>query len=191
MRKEMELFVGSVIHEDRSVMDLLNANYTFVNERLAKHYGMPNIYGSNFRRVELTPAFDMRRGLLGKGAIETMTAYPQRTRPTGSRQEDHADVPRRRAADAAARTYRSCRRCRMMLMATPNPPCASRWRCTARMSPARRCHKIMDPIGFSMENFDAIGRWRTTDEGKPIDPSGKLVDGTQARRRGRACAPLC
>ena len=70
MRKETELFVGSIVHEDRPVTDLLDANYTFLNERLAKHYGIPNVYGSNFRRVELTPEFDMRRGLLGKGALE-------------------------------------------------------------------------------------------------------------------------
>ncbi len=82
MRKEMDLFVGSIVHENRSVIDLLNANYTFLNERLAKHYGMANIYGSNFRRVELTPEFDMRRGLLGKGAIETITGYAAAARPT-------------------------------------------------------------------------------------------------------------
>ncbi len=82
MRKETELFVGSVVHEDRSVMDLINGNYTFLNERLAKHYGIPNVYGSNFRRVELPAEFDMRRGLLGQGSMETVSAYPNRTSPT-------------------------------------------------------------------------------------------------------------
>ena len=83
MRKETELFFGSIVHEDRSVIDLLNANFTFVNERLAKHYGMPNIYGSNFRRVELPPEFDMRRGLLGQASFETISSQPQRTSPVG------------------------------------------------------------------------------------------------------------
>ena len=82
MRKETELFVSSVVHEDRSVIDLLDANYTFLNERLAKHYGIPGVYGSDFRRVELTPEFDMRRGLLGKASTETLSSYPQRTTPT-------------------------------------------------------------------------------------------------------------
>src|SRR5260370_958440 len=83
MRKETELFFGSIVHEDRSLIDLLNANYTFLNERLAKHYGIPNIYGSNFRRVELAPEFDMRRGLLGQASLQTTSSQPQRTSPVG------------------------------------------------------------------------------------------------------------
>ena len=178
MRKEMELFVGSVVHEDRNVIDLLNGNYTYVNERLAKHYGIPNIYGSNFRRIELTPAFDMRRGLLGKGSIETVTAYPQRTSPTvrGERimqiflgvdpPSPPPNVPAltENASDAHGSAKPSVRQ--QMEMHRKVEPCAT-------------CHKIMDPIGFSLENFDAIGQWRTTDDGNPIDSSGKLVDGTQ------------
>jgi mono/diheme cytochrome c family protein len=175
MRKEMELFVGSIIHEDHSVMDLLTANYTFVNERLANHYGMPNIYGSNFRRVDLTQQFDMRRGLLGKGAIETITGYAA-ARPTVRGKmimqmflgveppSPPPGVPQLKVSDdvhAAKPTMRE-----QMEMHRKNEPCAS-------------CHKIMDPIGLSMENFDAIGRWRTMDEGKPIDPAGQLVDGTK------------
>lgn len=177
MRREMELFVGSVVHEDRSVIDLLNGNYTYVNERLAKHYGIPNIYGSNFRRIELTPEFDMRRGLLGKGSVETVTAYPQRTSPTvrGERimqmflgvdpPSPPPNVPplAENAADAHGNAKPSVRQ--QMEMHRKNEPCAT-------------CHKIMDPIGFSMENFDAIGQWRTMDDGNPIDSSGKLVDGS-------------
>jgi hypothetical protein len=176
MRKEMELFVGSIVHEDRSVIDLLNGNYTYVNERLARHYGMPNVYGSNFRRVELTPEFAMRRGLLGKGSIETVTAYPQRTSPTvrGERVMQmflgvdppppppgvNIDIKTGGDSHAATPTMRQ-----QMEMHRKVEPCAT-------------CHKIMDPIGFSLENFDAIGGWRTTDEGQPIDARGKLVDGT-------------
>jgi mono/diheme cytochrome c family protein len=178
MRKEMELFVGSVVHDDRSVIDLLNGNYTYVNERLAKHYGIPNIYGSNFRRIDLTPEFDMRRGLLGKGSVETVTAYPQRTSPTvrGERimqmflgvdpPSPPPNVPAlvENAADAHGNAKPSVRQ--QMEMHRKVEPCAT-------------CHKIMDPIGFSLENFDAIGQWRTMDDGNPIDSSGRLVDGTQ------------
>ena len=82
MRKETELFVGSIVHEDRSVIDLLNGNYTFLNERLAKHYGIPNVYGSNFRRVELPAEFDMRRGLLGQGSSRPSPRIRNRTSPT-------------------------------------------------------------------------------------------------------------
>ena len=84
MRKETEMFVNSVVQEDRPVTDLLDANYTFLNERLAKHYGIPNIYGSNFRRVELPPEFDMRRGLLGKGSFLTISSDPNRTSPVAA-----------------------------------------------------------------------------------------------------------
>jgi hypothetical protein len=177
LRKETELFVGSIIHEDHSVLDLLDANYTFLNERLAQHYGIPNVYGSNFRRVELPPQFDMRRGLLGKGAIEAVSAYPNRTSPTVRGKEmmqiflgveppspppnvPPLKEPTEGAVHAAKPTIRQ-----QIEMHRKNEPCAS-------------CHKIMDPIGLSLENFDAIGRWRTVDDGNPIDASGQLVDGT-------------
>lgn len=175
MRREMELFVGSIVHEDHSVMDLLNGNYTYVNERLALHYGMPNIYGSNFRKVELTPEFDMRRGLLGKGLFETVSGY----------------------ADARA-TIRGKMVMQMFLgVEPPSPPPgvpklpvstdAHGPRPTMRqqmerhrkVEPCASCHKIMDPIGLSLENFDAIGHWRATDDGQPIDANGQLVDGTE------------
>jgi hypothetical protein len=180
MRKETELFFGSVVHEDRSVIDLLDANYTYLNERLARHYGIPNVYGSNFRRVQLTPEFDMRRGLLGKASTETVTAYPNRTAPT----------------------IRGKAILGMFLgVQPPNPPpnvpqlveSASATNVHGGKKPTLRqqmeahrvradcvaCHKIMDPVGFSLENFDAIGAWRTQVDGTAIDASGQLVDGTK------------
>ncbi len=178
MRKETELFVGSVVHEDRSVIDLLNANYTFLNERLAKHYGIQGVYGSDFRRVEFTPEFDVRRGLLGKAAIETISSYPQRTTPTVrgkdimqiflgvSPPDPPPNVPTLKDQGSAVHGGLKPTMRQQMEMHRKNPPCST-------------CHKIMDPIGFSMENFDAVGTWRTTDNGSPIDPSGVLVDGSK------------
>jgi mono/diheme cytochrome c family protein len=178
MAKELELFVGTVIHEDRPVTDLLSANYTFVNERLAKHYGIPNVYGSAFRRIDLAPEFDMRRGLLGKGLIETVTAYPNRTAPTVRGKmvmqlflgvEPPAPPPNVPALKESASDVHGGARPTMrqqMEMHRAVEPCAS-------------CHKIMDPIGFSLENFDAVGAWRTTDDGSPVNPAGVLVDGSK------------
>lgn len=178
MRKETELFFGSVVHEDRSVLDLLDANYTFLNERLAKHYGMPNIYGSNFRRVELPAEFDMRRGLLGKASFETISSQPQRTSPVGRGKTimqvflgvSPPDPPPtvvvelKPTEDTHGAGQPSMRQ--QMEMHRKVEPCAS-------------CHKIMDPIGFSMENFDAIGQWRTIDGNSPVDATGVLVDGSK------------
>jgi Protein of unknown function (DUF1592)/Protein of unknown function (DUF1588)/Protein of unknown function (DUF1587)/Protein of unknown function (DUF1585)/Protein of unknown function (DUF1595)/Planctomycete cytochrome C/Cytochrome C oxidase, cbb3-type, subunit III len=178
MRKEAELFVGNVVHEDRSVIDLLNGNYTFLNERLAKHYGIPGVYGSNFRRVELPPEFDMRRGLLGKGAIQTIGAgAPDRTSPTKrgkammqiflgvSPPDPPPNIPEIKAGDATHSLTKPTMR-QQIEMHRKNEPCAT-------------CHKIMDPIGLALENFDAIGKWRVTDDGSPIDVAGMLVDGTK------------
>ncbi|HEY1757300.1 MAG TPA: DUF1592 domain-containing protein [Bryobacteraceae bacterium] len=178
MRKETELFVGSVVHEDRSVLDLLDGNYTFLNERLAKHYGISGVYGSNFRRVDLTPEFDYRRGLLGKGAIETVSAYPNRTTPTVRGKDmmlfflgigppdppPNINFPTFEASATHSLTKPTMRE--QIEMHRAHEPCAT-------------CHKIMDPIGLALENFDAIGKWRVTDDGTPIDPSGTLVDGTK------------
>ena len=178
MRKETEMFVGAVVREDRSVLDLLDASYTFVDERLAKHYGIPNIYGSNFRRIELPPELDVRRGLLGKASLETISSQPQRTSPVGrgktimqiflgvSPPDPPPNVP---ALKEEGNTVHGGARPTMrqqMEMHRKVEPCAS-------------CHKIMDPIGFSMENFDAVGKWRTTDDGNAIDASGILVDGSK------------
>jgi mono/diheme cytochrome c family protein len=176
--REIELFVESVVREDRSVIDLLTANYTFVDERLAKHYGIPNVYGSRFRRVELGPEQDMRRGLLGKGGLLTATSQPTRTSPVIRGQwflvtllgvtppAPPANVPPIPAKEEnAAGNVRELPMRQKMEQHRANPVCAS-------------CHKIMDPIGFALENFDAVGAWRTEDEGIAIDPSGVLVDGT-------------
>ena len=178
MRKETELFVGSIVHEDRSVIELLDGNYTFVNERLAKHYGMLNIYGSDFRRVELPPEFDMRRGLLGQASLETISSYPQRTTPTVrgkammqiflgvSPPDPPPNVPQLKDQGAPVHGGAKPTMRQQIEMHRKNAPCST-------------CHKIMDPIGFALENFDAIGQWRTTDNGSPIDASGFLVDGSK------------
>jgi hypothetical protein len=177
MRTEVEMFVASVIQEDRPVTDLLDANYTFLNERLAKQYGIPGIYGSNFRRVTLAPEFDMRRGLLGKGSFLTISSNPDRTSPVHRGKftlqiflgvEPPApppNVPDLPKQDAAVRGAPRPTMRQQMELHRKNEPCAS-------------CHKIMDPIGLTLENFDGTGQWRTADDGSPIDPSGKLVDGT-------------
>jgi cytochrome c551/c552 len=178
MRKETELFVGSVVHEDRSLTDLLDAKYTFLNERLAKHYGIPGVYGSNFRRVELTPEFDVRRGLLGQASIETISSYPQRTTPTVrgkammkiflgvSPPDPPPNIPALKDQGAAVHGGAKPTARQQLEIHRKNPPCST-------------CHKIMDPIGLSMENFDAVGAWRTAENGTPIDASGMLVDGSK------------
>ncbi len=175
-RREAELFFGSIVHEDRNVIDLLTADHTFVNERLARHYGIPNVYGSQFRRVTLGPGLDARRGLLGKGAILTVSAQPNRTSLVGRGRWILANIlgtqppsPPPFAVpplDATGESGKVLTLRQQMEKHRAVEPCAS-------------CHKIMDPIGLSMENFDAIGTWRTEEEGSPIDASGMLVDGTR------------
>jgi hypothetical protein len=178
MRTETEMFVNSVVQEDRPVTDLLDANYTFLNERLAEHYGIPNIYGSNFRRVTLAPEFDMRRGLIGKGSFLTISSVPNRTSPVGRGKftlqmflgvEPPApppNVPDLPKQESAIRGGLKPTMRQQMELHRKNEPCAS-------------CHKIMDPIGLVLENFDGIGQYRTLDDGSPINPSGQLVDGTK------------
>jgi hypothetical protein len=155
------------------VLDLLNANYTFINERLAHHYGIPNIYGTDFRRVTLTD--DRRRGLLGQASILTITSYATRTSPVQRGKwiltnligmppdPPPPGVPELKAhADAGKVTSLRER----MEEHRKNPACAG-------------CHKVMDPIGFSLENFDAVGQWRTADEGAKIDPAGVMFNGAK------------
>jgi hypothetical protein len=172
-RRETQLLFDNILREDRSVLDLLTADFTFVNERLAKHYGMPNVYGSHFRRVPVIA--DERRGLLGHGSILTITSHPTRTSPVvrGKWILDNLlgappppappNVPplKENGEGAPSRTMRE-----QMVEHRSSPACAS-------------CHRVMDPIGFSLENFDAVGAWRTRDAGAAIDSSGELYDGTR------------
>ncbi len=176
---ETELFFGSIVREDRSILDLLTANYTFVNERLAKQYGIPNIYGSQFREVTLPADLDMRRGLLGKGALLTETSNAARTSPVTrgkwflqtflgvSPPDPPPNVPalKEQPVDSTGNAKPPTMRQTMEAHRT-NPVCAS-------------CHKIFEPIGLALENFDAVGGWRTEDGDSPIDASGVLVDGTK------------
>ena len=172
-QRETELLFESVMREDRSVVDLLRADYTFVNERLARHYGIPNVYGSQFRRVPVTD--DARKGLLGHGSLLTLTSHATRTSPVlrGKFVLENIlgtpppppppDVPTLKENEKGQKpkTVRE-----QMAEHRANPTCAS-------------CHKIMDPIGFALDNFDAVGAWRTEDAGAPIDASGELTDGTR------------
>jgi len=173
MKRETELFIDSIMREDKSVMDLLSANYTILNERLARHYGIPGIYGTDFRRVTLKE--DARRGLLGQASILTVTSYPTRTSPVQRGKWILTNVlgipPNPPPPNIPALKERSdagkptTLRERMEEHRT-NPTCAG-------------CHRMMDPIGFSLENFDALGQWRTTDEGVKIDPSGTVFNGAK------------
>jgi hypothetical protein len=172
MNRETALFFDSIMREDRSVLELLTANYTFVNERLARHYGIPNVYGSHFRPVKLT---DRRRGgLLGHGSVLTVTSYPNRTSVVmrgrwllanllgAPPPPPPLDVPALKEAGAEGQP--KSLRDRMELH-RKNPACAS-------------CHQRMDPLGFSLENFDALGKWRTEADGVLVDPDASLPDGT-------------
>ena len=173
LRRETELFFESIVREDRSALDLLTADYTFVNERLAKHYGMPGIYGSHFRRIALPPD-SPRGGLLGHGSILAVTGYATRTSPVVRGKwvlenllgtpppPPPPNVPP--LSEEKSDAVLSMRE--RMVEHRRNPVCAS-------------CHALMDPVGLSLENFDAIGRWRTLTDGfAPIDASGSLPDGT-------------
>ena len=173
MKQETDLFLESIMREDHSVLDLLTADYTFLNERLARHYGIPNIYGTDFRRVTLTD--ERRRGLLGQASILTVTSLPTRTSPVQRGKwiltnvlglpptppppnipplKEHSDPAKPTSLRERLEEHRA------------SPTCAG-------------CHKVMDPIGFSLENFDAVGQWRTTDEGSKIDPTGTLFNGAK------------
>ncbi|HKQ40421.1 MAG TPA: DUF1592 domain-containing protein [Verrucomicrobiae bacterium] len=170
-REETEMFFESVLHEDRSVLDLLKTDYTFLNERLAKHYGIPHVYGDRFRRVSTAGE---RGGLLRNGSVLAVTSYATRTSP----------VIRGKWVLAN-------------LLGTPPPPplpnvpALKDNTITANLSVRERlaehranaacatCHDVMDPVGFALENYDAVGRWRSSEEGKPVDCSGGLPDGSK------------
>ncbi len=173
-RRETEMLFSTIVRDDRSILDLLNADYTFVDERLARHYGIPNIHGSYFRRIPLD-ANSPRRGLLGQGSMLTVTSVATRTSPVSRGKwilenilGTPAPVPppgvetnlEKDPAEVKVTTLRQ-----RLEAHRSNPVCAS-------------CHKIMDPIGFSLENFDLVGTWRERDGRSPVDTSGQLVDGT-------------
>jgi hypothetical protein len=174
LKKETELFFGSIVRENRSALDLLRADYTFVNERVARLYDLPNIKGNHFRRVQL-PADSPRRGLLGHGSILTVTSYPDRTSPVVRGKwilenllgvpppPPPPDVPKLEETSDAGGTLTLRAR---LTAHRENPSCAS-------------CHSLMDPLGFALENFNAVGVWRTLDDtGGAVDASGTLPDGT-------------
>ena len=172
--RELDLFIGSIIDEDRTVTDLLSADHTFVNEKLALHYGIPNVRGDRFRRVTLTDP--NRFGLLGKGGVLMVTSYPNRTAPVlrgawilerilgtpPAAPPPDVEAFKENVEGEKALTVRE-----RMEVHRENPSCKS-------------CHVVMDPLGFALENFDAIGAWRATDRysGTAIDAAGQLVDGT-------------
>jgi hypothetical protein len=179
MRHEVELLFDNIVREDRPITELLTADYTFVNERLAKHYGIPNIYGSQFRRVTLGPDMDVRKGLTGKGAFLVTSAKPDRTSPVTrgkwimgnilgmSPPDPPPNVPPlpARVTDATGNSKEPTMR-EKMLSHRVRDDC-------------RQCHSMMDPIGFSLENFDAIAKWRLDDGGTPVDPVATTFDGTK------------
>ena len=172
MRRETEMFFDSIVHEDHSILDLLTANYTFVDETLAKHYGIPDILGTRFRRVEVTD--ERRKGLLGHGSVLTLTSVANRTSP----------VQRGKWV-------------MITLLGSPPPapppnvpplkeneenmkPQSVREKMEGhrKNEPCRSCHQLMDPLGLALENYDAVGQWRLKDAGSPVDANGKMYDGT-------------
>lgn len=175
MREETELFIESILREDRSITDLLGADYTFLNERLAKHYGIPNIYGSRFRRVSFADDPNRERGgLLRQGSVLTVTSYATRTSPVirghwilANLVGEPPPPPPPNVPALKDNTVSAALPMRARLAAhRADPACAN-------------CHDIMDPVGFALENFDAVGHWRVKEDYKPIDISGGLPDGSQ------------
>jgi len=174
--RETELFIASNLREDRSVAELLNANYTFVNERLARHYGIAGVYGSRFRRVAL-PSAEQRGGLLAHGSVLATTSYPDRTSPVlrgkfllnnilGLPTPPPPPGVDTNLAEVKANTATPTIRERLAQHRT-NPSCAS-------------CHSVIDPLGFALEHYDAIGAWRMTDEsGRPVDAAASTLSGAK------------
>ena len=175
-RRETELFFQSILRENRSVLDLLESDYTYLNQKLAEHYGIRGVYGAQFRRVSLNAEQQAQRsGILGQGSLLTVTSYPNRTSVVirgkwilenllgAPPPAPPANVPdlKAKSHDGRLLTMRE-----QLDMHRADPICAS-------------CHARMDPIGFALENYDGIGKWRTKDAGQPIDASGKLPDGTK------------
>jgi hypothetical protein len=170
--REIELFLDAQLKEDRSVVELLTSNVTFLNEQLARHYGVGGVYGPHFRRVTLTD--ENRFGLLGKASVLAVTSYTTRTSPTIRGKWLLENIlaapippppPNIPALEASNKENKPLTVREMLEVHRNNPVCAS-------------CHARMDPLGFSLENFDAIGQWRTTEAGAPINASGVLQDGS-------------
>jgi mono/diheme cytochrome c family protein len=171
LRTETSMFIGSIFREDRNILDLLNADYTFVNERVARHYGIEGVYGPRFRRVKVG---EERRGLLGHASVLSVTSYTTRTSPVLRGKwilsnllgtpppPPPPDVPALKENTAGVKPTSVRER---LELHRANPACAV-------------CHKIMDPLGFALDNFDATGRWRTMDAGEKLNASGVLLDGT-------------
>src|SRR5687767_14222495 len=177
IRKETELFFEAMIREDRSILDFLDANFTFLNERLARHYGIPGVEGRQFRRVELNT--DQRGGVLTHAGVLTVSSYPTRTSPVIRGKwvlqnllgmpppPPPADVPAlEESAGAEGRSMRE-----QLDVHRRDPTCAA-------------CHRNMDPLGFGLENYDAIGRWRDMDGAHAVDASGTLPDGQKFASAG-------
>ena len=172
-RRETELHFEALLREDRNVLDLLKADHTFLNERLAKHYGIPNVYGSQFRRVALAPD-SQRGGLLRQGSVLTVTSYATRTSPVirghwilGNLLGTPPPPPPANVPNLKENTVSDSLPMRARLAEhRANAACAS-------------CHNLMDPVGFALENFDAIGRWRVAEDGQPVDASGGFPDGSK------------
>jgi hypothetical protein len=170
MRRETELFLQSIISEDKSVVELLSAKYTFLNERLARHYGVPGISGPEFRRVDTTGT--PRTGILGQGSVLTVSSYPTRTSPVLRGKWILANLLNAPPPDPPAGTPR-------LDEATISKGASLRQQLEAHRTgtTCSACHSRMDPLGFGLENFDGIGEWRTTDGKFPVDPTGQLPDG--------------
>jgi mono/diheme cytochrome c family protein len=174
-RKETEMFFGYILRDDRSTLDLLNADYTFVDERLARHYGIPGVYGPQFRRVKIPDP--NRRGLLGQGSILSLTSVATRTSPVFRGKyvlstflntpppQPPPNVPTLEESNKDSKVPKTVRA--QLELHRKNPVCAS-------------CHKVIDPAGFALENFDSVGKWRDKGpDGAPLDVAGTLADGTQ------------
>ena len=175
LRQETELFFDSIVREKRPVLELLTANYTFLNERVALHYGIPNVLGSEFRRVQLSPD-SPRRGILGQGSILTITSHPNRTSPVLRGKWILKNILGTPPPDPPAVVPALDDHKTQAKVATLRDRLAAH----RAVEPCRSCHAMIDPAGFALENFDAIGRWRVVDESwNPLDTSGALPDGTK------------
>jgi hypothetical protein len=186
MRKETELFFNCLVREDRSALDLYRANYTYVNDRLARHYGFPGVSGSEFRRVEYPD--DTRRGLLGQGSVLVQTSLANRTSPVLRGKwvmevligtpppPPPPDVPTLEET-AGAKNGKMLTTRERMEMHRANPACTS-------------CHRFMDPIGLALDNFDVTAKWRERENGMPLDTRGDFYDGTAVTRPSELTAAL-